>query len=156
HPTWVRPAPSRRGFPMSEFVASLSSKSKPRSKPAMQTDAPRFFTELREASLVLAEDLDNLSHARRAAFSACDDPKALLVLLVEYGLITDYQAQRIEAGTTFGLTLGNYRVLDRLGAGGMGVVFRAEHIRMRKMVAIKVLPFGPEQDSRLLRRFLSE
>src|SRR5207247_5220008 len=62
----------------------------------------------------------------------------------------------ISAVTTFGLILGNYRVLDRLGAGGMGVVFRAEHIQMRKQVAIKVLPFGPDHDPRILRRFMTE
>jgi response regulator RpfG family c-di-GMP phosphodiesterase len=77
-------------------------------------------------------------------------------MLVERGLLTDYQAGRIEAGTTFGLVMGNYRILDRLGAGGMGVVFRAEHIIMRRQVAIKVLPLAPDQDQRILRRFLSE
>jgi serine/threonine protein kinase len=70
--------------------------------------------------------------------------------------LTGYQSARIEAGTTFGLILGNYRVLDRLGSGGMGVIFRAEHIRLRHQVAIKVLPLVPDQDQRILRRFLTE
>ena len=64
--------------------------------------------------------------------------------MADLNLITDYQAGRISAGTLFGLVLGNYRVLNRLGAGGMGVVFRAEHIQMRKQVAIKVLPSNPD------------
>src|SRR5439155_6940358 len=80
----------------------------------------------------------------------------LLARLVDHGLLTDYQARRIDAGSTFGLVLGNYRVLDRLGAGGMGVVFRAEHTRMRRLVAIKVLPLSPEQDQRILYRFMTE
>src|SRR5205085_1327089 len=55
-----------------------------------------------------------------------------------------------------GLVLGNYRVLDRIGSGGMGVVFKGEHLRMRRLVAIKVLPLTPDLDDRLLRRFLFE
>jgi serine/threonine protein kinase len=42
----------------------------------------------------------------------------------------------LEAGA---LVAGRYRVLGRIGAGGMGVVYRAEHVHMRKVVALKVL-----------------
>ncbi len=107
------------------------------------------------SSLVMPEDWENLSPDTRAELQQTSEHQ-LIDKLVEYGLLTDYQAGRIEGGTSFGLILGNYRVLDRLGAGGMGVVFRAEHLRMRRQVAIKVLPFGPEHDPRLLRRFLTE
>lgn len=115
-----------------------------------------LLDDLISSSMVLAEDLDAVSLERRNALGNFDEKDALLTELVELGLITEYQSGRISAGTTFGLILGNYRVLDRLGAGGMGVVFRAEHIRMRKHVAIKVLPFGRDQDHRLLHRFMTE
>jgi response regulator RpfG family c-di-GMP phosphodiesterase len=108
------------------------------------------------SSLILMEDWENLQPGVRDSVLKCRELAQLVPLLVEHGLITEYQAGRVEAGTIFGLVLGNYRVLDRLGAGGMGVVFRAEHMRMRKQVAIKVLPFGPERDQRILRRFFSE
>jgi response regulator RpfG family c-di-GMP phosphodiesterase len=108
------------------------------------------------ASLVLAEDWEALPETVREQLLRCSQPDQLLASLVEQGLLTDYQAARIDAGSSFGLVLGNYRVLDRLGAGGMGVVFRAEHIRMRRQVAIKVLPVHGDQDPRLLRRFLTE
>jgi serine/threonine protein kinase len=77
-------------------------------------------------------------------------------LLVQHGLLTEYQAGRVEAGTTYGLIFGNYRVLDRLGAGGMGVVFKAEHVVMRRPVAIKVLSSFADQDSRIQQRFFTE
>jgi len=109
-----------------------------------------------ESSLVLAEDWDQIPQALRDELRACTDTQSLLSRLVNHTLLTEYQSARVEAGTTFGLILGNYRVLDRLGVGGMGVVFRAEHILMRRQVAIKVLPLGPDQDQRILRRFLTE
>ena len=63
-------------------------------------------------------------------------------------LLTDYQAARVLAGGGMhNLVFGNYRILERLGVGGMGVVYRGEHILMRRPVAIKVL-----QSSRRPRR----
>jgi response regulator RpfG family c-di-GMP phosphodiesterase len=115
-----------------------------------------LLKDLVSLSLVMPEDWEALSEEAREELLACPNQDALLAALVEHGLLTDYQAARIDAGTTFGLVLGNYRVLDRLGAGGMGVVFRAEHVRMRRQVAIKVLPLRADQDQRLLRRFLTE
>ncbi|MCI0459782.1 MAG: protein kinase [Gemmataceae bacterium] len=119
-------------------------------------DQQVLLRHLLGSSVVLLEDWEQLPDSVCEALVACKDAEDLLPRLVEHGLLTEYQARRVEAGTTFGLLLGNYRVLDRLGAGGMGVVFRAEHIRMRKQVAIKVLPLSPDQDQRILRRFMTE
>ncbi|MCI0380609.1 MAG: protein kinase [Gemmataceae bacterium] len=116
----------------------------------------RHLDELLKSFLVLPEDFHNLSSDTHNQLAQSESLERLLAMLVEHGLLTAYQSGRIGAGTRFGLILGNYRVLDRLGAGGMGVVFRAEHIRMRKLVAIKVLPISPEHDQRLLRRFMTE
>src|SRR5438309_665117 len=77
----------------------------------------------------------------------------LLDDLVRLHLLTPFQAQRLKTGAVFGLLLGNYRILDLLGAGGMGVVYKAEHLRLPRIVAIKVLPVSPETDPSLLHRF---
>jgi putative two-component system response regulator len=108
------------------------------------------------ASLLLEEDWDHLSPEARADLLGSPNREALLAGLIKHGLLTEYQACRIEAGKTHGLVLGNYRVLDRLGAGGMGIVFKAENLRMRRPVAIKVLALSHEQDPRLLQRFYAE
>jgi len=108
------------------------------------------------SSLILAEDWEALPGDTREKIMACHESDKILPLLVENKLVTDYQAGRIESGNTHGLVLGNYRILERIGAGGMGIVFKGEHMDMRNLVAIKVFLVGPDQDPRLLSRFLVE
>jgi serine/threonine protein kinase len=59
--------------------------------------------------------------------------------LVETGRLTRFQAQKLLAGFTK-LHLAQYRILELLGHGGMGEVFKAEHTIMGRIVAVKVLP----------------
>src|SRR5215468_6665285 len=56
--------------------------------------------------------------------------------LVQRGLLTAWQAEQLLAGA--GLVLGQYRLLERLGAGSSGQVFKAEHLLMKRLVALKV------------------
>lgn len=76
--------------------------------------------------------------------------------LIRAGLLTEYQYERIVAGSVHGLVMGNYRVLDRLGAGSMAVVFLAEHFLMKRRVAVKVLPVDEDCAPALLERFYGE
>lgn len=55
-----------------------------------------------------------------------------------------------------GSTLGPYRLIAKLGAGGMGMVFRAEHTHLGKEVALKVLPAGMTQNPAAVSRFRRE
>ena len=59
--------------------------------------------------------------------------------LVEAGKLTGYQADAVLEKRFNDLLMGNYEILDRLGAGGMGTVFKARHRRMKRIVALKVL-----------------
>jgi serine/threonine protein kinase len=53
-------------------------------------------------------------------------------------------------------TLGHYRILDRIGAGGMGEVYRARDTRLGRTVAIKVLAATVAGDGERRERFLQE
>jgi serine/threonine protein kinase len=52
--------------------------------------------------------------------------------------------------------LGDFRILREVGRGGMGVVYEAEQLSLRRRVALKVLPFAATMDPRHLRRFQNE
>jgi eukaryotic-like serine/threonine-protein kinase len=52
--------------------------------------------------------------------------------------------------------LGQYRIGERIGRGGMGAVYRAEHIRLKKSVAVKILSTDPIRDRRSAARFQLE
>lgn len=115
-----------------------------------------LLQNLLENSLVLAEDWEKLPREQQTDVITECDQQALLERLVSLKLLTPYQAGRVRAGKTFGLVLGNYRVLERLDAGAMGVIFKGEHILMRREVAIKVLAQTWEEDSLALERFFTE
>ncbi|GIW81136.1 MAG: hypothetical protein KatS3mg105_2943 [Gemmatales bacterium] len=88
--------------------------------------------------------------------SKFDNEQRLGRMLVQSKLLTTYQLDRVEAGKTHGLVLGNYRVLERLGAGSMAVVFLAEHFLMKRRAAVKVLPVDEDCEPALLERFYGE
>jgi len=85
-----------------------------------------------------------------------EDAQALARELVQGGKLTKYQAQMVYQGKPKGLVFGEYTVLDKLGQGGMGVVLKAQHRRMKRVVAVKVLPASAMKSSEAVKRFYRE
>ena len=52
--------------------------------------------------------------------------------------------------------IGDYRIIRELGRGGMGVVYEAEQVSLRRNVALKILPYAAVLDKRALQRFHNE
>ena len=121
----------------------------------MPVSTERFIECLAATGIVSGAEAESLvgslSPDARAA-----DADGFARELVRQGKLTRYQAAAIYQGKSDGLLLGNYLILDRLGAGGMGQVFRARHRRMDRVVALKMLSKRALDSPEAIARFLRE
>ena len=121
----------------------------------MSVSLERFVRHLTESGLMSATDIasfqDSLPPEKRPK-----NAETLARELVRANKLTKYQAQAVYQGKTKGLVFGQYVVLDKLGEGGMGVVLKAQHRRMKRMVAIKVLSSAAVKQAGVVERFHRE
>jgi serine/threonine protein kinase/formylglycine-generating enzyme required for sulfatase activity len=103
----------------------------------------------------ILDDVD-LSSVRSDAGSAEGDAEKFVRLMVKNERLTAYQAQAIWKNKGHKLAFGNYIIEAELGRGGMGVVLKARHKRMKRHVAIKVLPSKMTKDQDAIARFQRE
>jgi serine/threonine protein kinase len=115
-----------------------------------------FLSLVRQSGLLDPEVLKR--HLKELQDRSVDftDSAALATGLVERNALTRWQADKILVGKHKGFFLGKYRLMSHLGKGGMSSVYLAEHVLMRRRVAIKVLPQGRVDDSSYLQRFHRE
>ncbi len=117
-----------------------------------------FLDLVRQSGLVEKDRLTALLRElkRAAGGHSITDTDFVAARLVEAGLITRWQAEKLLEGRHKGFFLGKYKLLDHLGTGGMSSVYLAEHVLMQRRVAIKVLPKDRVEDTSYLARFHRE
>ena len=116
----------------------------------------QFVRTLVASGLMTADEVREFIDRKLPEELDRDDPEALARELVRQGRLTAFQATAIHQGKSRGLVFGEYVVLDKLGSGGMGRVFRAVHRRMHRVVALKVLPRTALDSPRSVERFERE
>jgi serine/threonine protein kinase len=123
---------------------------------AAPATAADFLALTRKSGVVAQSSLDDYIAQLEKSAELPRDPAKLAGILIKDGLLTDFQAENLLRGKYSGFTLGKYKILKRIGAGGMGAVFLAEHINLRRTVALKVLPADKAEDPACLGRFHRE
>lgn len=123
---------------------------------AVATTADQFVELLLKSQLVTDERYKEAIQA--AGGIAPDQPKPLADLLIKQGVLTPFQASLLLNGKWRGFFIANgkYKLLQLLGIGGMGKVYLCEHIRMKRLVALKVLPLDQLKDEDAVARFNRE
>ncbi|MGZ0169038.1 MAG: protein kinase domain-containing protein [Planctomycetales bacterium] len=124
------------------------------------------FDSLSVESAELVRDLDGLgiADARRVLKLLADaerlmdqvSPPEVTSLLGEKELLTRWQVDRLGKAKPESLVLGDYVLLDPLGKGGMGIVYRARHRRMDRIVALKTLTDRATESDDSVQRFQRE
>src|SRR5215471_5678198 len=120
------------------------------------TNVDEFLDLARKSGVVDDQRLDAYVQKLRAAGTLPTDLSKLAGLLIRDGLLTYFQAEQFLLGKWRRFTIGKYKVLERLGSGGMGSVYLCEHKFMRRRVAVKVLPAAKAEDPASLERFYRE
>ena len=121
----------------------------------MALSSEQFLRQVVASELLTAEEIAAIVAAlpeeRRAS-----EGEQMARELVRQKKLTRYLAEQIYSGKGKTLVLGNYVVLDKLGQGGMGVVLKAEHKRLKRLVALKVMSANIVKTPDALKRFHRE
>ena len=115
----------------------------------------QFVERLTQSGLLSAQDIDSFQK-QLPPEKQPTNVQQLAQALVQQGRLTKYQAQAVYQGRTKGLVFGQYTVLDQIGEGGMGVVLKARHRRMKRLVAIKILSSAAMKQPGAVERFHRE
>ncbi|MGI8977703.1 MAG: serine/threonine-protein kinase [Pirellulaceae bacterium] len=112
----------------------------------------QFVAQLEDSGIISGDTLKDFLPPKGEP----KDAEELARELVRKKKLTQYQAQELQKGKGKSLSLGNYVLMEEIGAGGMGQVFKARHRRMDRIVAVKLLPAAMTNDQAAIARFERE
>jgi hypothetical protein len=115
----------------------------------------QFSKAIVAAGLMSADELK----AIWGGWPAAERPKdaaAFAQRLVELKKLNEFQAKELLEGRGARLVMGDYALLAKIGEGGMGQVFKAQHRRMNRVVALKVMSAAAMKDEAAIKRFQRE
>ena len=115
----------------------------------------QFGKALVASGLLNAEEVKALWNAIPAG-ERPKDGDGFAQLLVKQERLSKFQAQELLSGSGTPLVLNQYVLLSKIGAGGMGQVFKAQHRKMKRLAAIKLLPSALTKDEGAVKRFQRE
>jgi len=118
----------------------------------MAVSLEKFIKQLEESGVLSGETLSEFLPPKKTPKDAED----LARELVRQKKLTKFQVEEVSRGKGKSLTLGKYLLLEKIGAGGMGQVFKARHQRMDRLVAIKLLPSATMKEPVAIARFERE
>jgi serine/threonine protein kinase len=121
----------------------------------MAVELDELVHSLSNSGLMSADEIDAVINGMPEK-ERPGDAKQLVREMVRRKKLTKFQAQVAYQGKSRGLVMGNYVILDKLGEGGMGQVYKARHRRMDRIVALKVLPSEAMKQPNAVQRFQQE
>src|SRR5438067_11560390 len=124
--------------------------------PGPPVNMNEFLDLVRKSGVVDEKRLDAHVEKLKSAGLLPPEPAKIAGVLIRDGFLTHFQAEHIVQGKWRRFTIGKYKVLERIGSGGMGSVYLCEHKFMRRRAAVKVLPTTKASDPSSLERFYRE
>lgn len=118
----------------------------------MAVSLEKFIKQLEESGVLSGDTLSEFLPPKKTP----KDAEELARELVRQKKLTKFQVEEVSRGKGKSLTLGKYLLLEKIGAGGMGQVFKARHQRMDRLVAVKLLPAATMKQPAAMARFERE
>ncbi|MBA4187290.1 MAG: hypothetical protein C0467_04645 [Planctomycetaceae bacterium] len=135
-----------RGFPSLSAWCSMS----------VPNSVEELLGLIRRSGVVDERQLNAYLERPKFASGLPAEVQDFLDMMIRDGILTNFQAEQYLLGKSRGFVIGQYKLLERVGVGGMGQVFLCENAVTRKRAAIKVLPPSKADQPSALGRFQRE